>query len=77
MDVKSGVQDIIGRVTLLYEDGIIHINGAHEEKISIKDIDNANITLRRDFGFIYNDLNYMIKMDKYSASFLRIVQDKY
>ncbi len=77
MDVDSGVQDIIGRVSLSYENGIIDVGGAHEEKILVEKISNANITLRRDFGFIYEDKNYMFKMDRYAASFLRAVQDKY
>jgi hypothetical protein len=28
-------------------------------------------------GFIYNDKNYFLNLDKYSASLLRILQNKY
>jgi 1-acyl-sn-glycerol-3-phosphate acyltransferase len=77
MDLDSGVQTPVGNIQMLYKDDVIHIWGAHDVDIPIADVFNPTITLRRDFGFVYNDRHYMIKMDQFSASFLRIVQDKY
>lgn len=77
MKVENEAQIPIGRVSIKYEDGVIEISGSHEIKIPIEDIENATITLRRDLGFLYEGKHYMIKLDQYSASFLRILQDKY
>ncbi len=77
MKVENEAQIPIGRVAIKYCDGIIEMSGAHDELIPIEEIDNATITLRRDLGFVYKKKHYMIKLDQYSASFLRILQDKY
>lgn len=77
MDLESGAQLSVGDVKIRYKNEVISIRGAHEVDIPIAEIINPTITLRRDFGFVYNQLHYMIKMDQFSASFLRIVQDKY
>ena len=45
--------------------------------IPIKEISNATITLRRDFGFVYQNKHYLLKLDQSGAALLRIVQDKY
>lgn len=74
---ETEAQVPIGRITLVYENGHIGITGALESAIPIEDMQNPNITLRRDFGFTYKDKHYLINLDKYGASFLRIVQDKY
>ncbi|MCR3907062.1 MAG: 1-acyl-sn-glycerol-3-phosphate acyltransferase [Tenericutes bacterium] len=69
--------DELGRINLKYENKTFYISGDHEEIIPLSDIQNATITLRRDFGFIYHEKNYLIKLDQYGAAFLRIAQDKY
>lgn len=77
LKMENDEQIPVGVVELKYEDKQFHLKGAHEETIPIIDISNATMTLRRDFGFIYQNRHYLIKLDHYGASFLRIVQDKY
>lgn len=77
MNVKTQQQDTVGEVDIVYQNHMIIISGAHQETISIEDIENPTITLRRDFGFELNNKYYLIQMDKFGTSFLRVVQDKY
>lgn len=77
MDIKTQQQHIVGDVDIVYQDNKLLISGVHEETISIDDIENPTITLRRDFGFELNKKHYIIKMNKFGTSFLRVVQDKY
>ena len=70
-------EELFGRVSLHYEKGILKIAGAKDLTMSIKDMLNPVITLRRDFSFTYDDVYYYIKLDKFGASLLRIAQDKY
>lgn len=69
--------DSIGEVKLTYRDHMLHIKGAYDQLIPIIDITNPTITFRRDFGFFYQERHYLFIMEKYTAAFLRIVQDKY
>jgi 1-acyl-sn-glycerol-3-phosphate acyltransferase len=75
--MENGEQIPVGIVTLEYSNQEFHITGAYNDHFPVSLVTNATITLRRDFGFICNDLHYLIKLDHYGASFLRIVQDKY
>jgi len=77
LKMENDEQVPVGVVELEYSSQAFHLSGAHTETIPIVDISNATMTLRRDFGFIYQDRHYLIKLDHYGASFLRIVQDKY
>jgi 1-acyl-sn-glycerol-3-phosphate acyltransferase len=77
LQMETEEQIPIGKIEIVYKDKKLHFTGAHEEIIPISEIKNANITLRRDLGFIYNDKNYFLNLDKYSASLLRILQNKY
>jgi len=77
MKVENEEQVPLGRITMVYKNDKITISGAHELVIPVSEIQNATITLRRDFGFLYNNKHYLIKLEQYGASFLRIVQDKY
>jgi hypothetical protein len=67
----------VGRVDILYKDGKLHLSGAHEATIDIKDTSNATITLRRDLGFVYDGKTYFLSMDRYGHALLRILQNKY
>lgn len=69
--------DELGRIKLKYEHKTFYISGDYKETIPLEKVQNATITLRRDFGFIYQEKNYLIKLDQYGAAFLRIAQDKY
>ncbi len=69
--------DEVGEIVIDYYDYALHISGALTEVIPIREISNATITLRRDFGFVYKELHYLVKLDQSGAALLRIVQDKY
>ncbi len=77
LKMDTGEQQLVGEVELEYRNNELHIMGAHEEVLPLSEISNATITLRRDLGFAYGDRYFIIKLDKYSAAFLRIMQDKY
>ena len=74
---ETGINEPVGNVTLQYKNGMFMFTGDTEQSIKIEDITNPTIALRRDLNFTYNDKNYLIKLDKYSASFLRVLQEKY
>ncbi|MBU1143221.1 MAG: 1-acyl-sn-glycerol-3-phosphate acyltransferase [Firmicutes bacterium] len=69
--------DEVGRVTLKYNDHQFHVTGNLNEVIPLNLITNPTITVRRDFGFYYQNKNYLFKLDHYGVAFLRIAQDKY
>ncbi len=77
LDMVSEAQTEIGLITLTYENGYFTISGSASHKIPVNEITNPTITLRRDFGFIHENTHYLVKLDHYGLSFLRIVQDKY
>jgi len=67
----------VGRVEIVYKDGKFHFTGALNEIVDLKDIINPIITLRRDLSFDYGKRHFIIKLDKYGASLLRVAQNKY
>jgi len=77
LNAEDAHMDEIGTVNFEYKDQSFFISGAHEEIIPIQEISNAIITLRRDFGFLYQNKSYLVKLNQYSAAFLRIAQNKY
>jgi DNA-directed RNA polymerase subunit RPC12/RpoP len=77
LNAEDAHMDEIGLVNFEYRNQAFHISGAHEEIIPIQEISNAIITLRRDFGFLYQNKSYLVKLNQYSAAFLRIAQNKY
>lgn len=77
LKVEDESQVILGNVDVVYRNQHLEFSGSFEAILPIEDITNATITLRRDLGFTYQEKNYLIKMDRYAQSFLRILQDKY
>ena len=69
--------EVIGQVIIEYKNEAFHFSRAYVDIIPVQEISNPIITLRRDFCFLYNNKNYLIKLEQYGASFLRIAQDKY
>lgn len=67
----------LGQITMTYKDEKFIIEGDYEMTMSIHDISNPTITFRRDFGFVYQDEHYLMMLDRYTAAFLRVAQDKY
>jgi hypothetical protein len=74
---KDDSEQLLGKVDIHYEKGILKLSGAKNFDMVIKDMYNPIITLRRDFSFTYKDVYYYIKLDAFGASLLRLVQDKY
>ncbi len=68
---------VVGPIKLIYQSGEFIISGAHQETISLSNISNPTITMRRDFSFFHQDKYYLIKLDHSGAAFLRVSQDKY
>lgn len=77
MDREDDSQTIVGPIMFEYRDGFLHLTGAKEEVIPVSETTNTTITLRRDLGFVYQNLHYIIKLEHYNAAFLRVMQDKY
>ncbi len=67
----------VGRVNLVYKEGGFHFTGAIDEVVDIKDIRNPVMTLRRDLSFDYGNRHFIIKLDRFGASLLRVAQNKY
>ncbi|MFP4178378.1 MAG: hypothetical protein ACLFTZ_06435, partial [Acholeplasmataceae bacterium] len=77
MDVADQIQHLIGPISIRYADRYLYVRGSAELDIPVKEIANATITLRRDFGFNYQGRMLMIRVDRFGASLLRVVQTKY
>lgn len=77
MNSQDQSRNFIGEVTLRYKEEAFYITGAADMRVPFSEIKNPMITLRRNFNFGYKGEAYMIKVDQYVASFLRVVQDKY
>ncbi|MBN2300369.1 MAG: 1-acyl-sn-glycerol-3-phosphate acyltransferase [Acholeplasmataceae bacterium] len=69
--------EAVGDTNIVYKDYAFHLSKSIDLIIPIQEITNATVTLRRDFGFMWRERYYLIKLDRYAASLLRIVQDKY
>lgn len=76
-DFESGYNELVGDVQLEYSNGSFTFTGDLEEVIPVIEITNPLVALRRDFNFTYNNKNYFVKLEKNSASFLRVLQEKY
>jgi len=67
----------VGPVKIIYKEGKFHFSGALDEVVDLKDIHNPIITLRRDLSFDYGKRHFIIKLDRFGASLLRVAQNKY
>lgn len=67
----------VGPVNIIYKDGSFHFSGALKEVVDLKAIHNPIITLRRDLSFDYEKRHFIIKLDRFGASLLRVAQNKY
>jgi len=64
-------------VQVAYQAGEIHIKHKSVETIAVKDIVNPVLVMRRNLTFEYDNKVYLIKLDQFAMSFLRVVQSKY
>ncbi len=76
-DDTSYEYEKLGEGTITYQDRKYHIHCDTDFVIDFDDIKNVNITLRRDFNIFLEDKHYVIKIEKYVSSFLRVAQEKY
>ncbi|AIO18557.1 2-acyl-glycerophospho-ethanolamine acyltransferase [Candidatus Izimaplasma bacterium HR1] len=70
-------REFLGNVTLKYEDRKFIVSGAINLTMPFDDIKNPIVTLRRNFNINYKDKHYLIKVEQYVTSFLRVIQSKY
>ncbi len=77
LHMETDAQIPIGKIGIKYQDNNLFISNSHTETIPIDQTSNATVTLRRDLGFIYDNRHFIIRLDHFSAQFLRILQDKY
>ncbi len=64
-------------VDVAYHENVLHIKGKTVVEIPIEELINPVITMRRNLTFEYDDQTYLIKLDRFAMSFLRVVQSKY
>lgn len=76
-DYKTDVRELQGDITLRYENGNFIIKGIRDEIIPLSETKNTILTLRTNLNFTYNETNYVVKLDKYMFSFLRVTDSKY
>lgn len=67
----------VGQVEIKYQQGKFYFTGALDEVVDLKEIYNPIITLRRDLSFDYKDRHFIIKLNRFGASLLRVAQNKY
>ncbi len=76
-DFDTGISKPMGNITLRYKSDKLYITGDYEEEIDVLNIKNPFLALRRDLNFTHDNKNYLVKLEKYTASFVRVLQEKY
>jgi hypothetical protein len=76
-DYETDLRTLVGQVDVKYKNKNLIFSGAHNEIIPINQIKNPHMTLRRMFNFNYENKNYIVKLEKNVAAFLRVIQSKY
>jgi len=64
-------------VDVAYHENTLHIKGKAVIEIPVEEMINPVITMRRNLTFEYQQQTYLIKLDRFAMSFLRVVQSKY
>ena len=67
----------LGQVNIKYIDRKFIIRGAFDLVLPFDVIKSTFVTLRRNFNVTYQDKHYLIKIEQFVSSFLRVVQNKY
>ncbi len=67
----------IGEIRIKYENHKFILTGALSKELSFSEIKTPIVTLRRNFNITHDGEHYLIKIDEYVTSFLRVVQSKY
>lgn len=77
MKMETYEQIEVGQIEITHKPDVLIFQGALDKTILITDITSPTITLRRDFGFDYENCHYLVKLEIHVAAFLRAVQNKY
>lgn len=64
-------------VQVAYQAGELHIKHKSVITIPVAEMVNPVLTMRRNLTFEYEDRVYLIQLERFAMSFLRVVQDKY
>lgn len=67
----------LGEINIKSENSLFQVTGDFVKDFPINQIKNPLVTLRRNFNLNYEGEHYLIKIDKYVSSFLRVSQKKY
>ena len=70
-------REYIGDISITYKDKSFIIEGAMDKVFPFEEIKNPIVTLRRNFNINHEGKHYLIKIDQYVTSFLRVIQSKY
>lgn len=65
------------QVQVAYQAGEFHIKHKLVETIPVAKMVNPVLTMRRNLTFEYEDRVYLIQLERFAMSFLRVLQDKY
>lgn len=65
------------KVQVAYQAGELHIKHKSVITIPVTEMVNPVLTMRRDLTFEFEDRVYLIQLDRFAMSFLRVVQNKY
>ena len=77
VDDESLKRKYIGEISIKYNNNAFHVNGALNKVFEFDKVKNPTATLRRNFNINYEGVHYLIKIEQYVSSFLRVVQTKY
>jgi 1-acyl-sn-glycerol-3-phosphate acyltransferase len=64
-------------VDVAYHENTLHIKGKSVIEIPVEEMINPVITMRRNLTFEYQQQTYLMKLERFAMSFLRVVQTKY
>lgn len=67
----------LGEGTIRYENKKFILSGPVKLEMPFEEVKNPIVTLRRNFNVNYQDKHYLIKIEQYVSSFLRVIQNKY
>jgi 1-acyl-sn-glycerol-3-phosphate acyltransferase len=77
VDDETWVYEKLGQGTITYRDRQLVIEGDVNLVFDVADIKSPSVTLRRDFNINVHNKHYLIKIEQYVSSFIRVIQEKY
>lgn len=70
-------REYLGEGKIVCIDRQFILSGPVDLVIPFEDVKNPIVTLRRNFNIYYQGKHYLIKIEQYVSSFLRVIQEKY